>query len=318
MIPSAIEAIEKSVADVLRALGSWTGFSVASDHIRIYLPDLTRAAELPKRIAGLEILIERMPVFEASIGAVETVATAVPATELARFLKASDRLSAKAGAPEPRVGCIGAFIKSDDVVWLLTANHVVAGNGSFLPFDAGNPERGVFAGAGRILVSKTVAFSKIRGTEAGGLDAAVCKLESSDVQLSSVLHAGMKMLEPNPAQPREGAEVVFRTPEGELRTARIREASATLNVRMNIGGLGVVSFPKHLMIEGAEQLIDGGESGGLVMQRDNGRMQPLGILVGFPEGLNERHRAVVCPLSAIFADPRIKAAIREADSIIVP
>jgi hypothetical protein len=341
------DPLEGAVRSRLRTLSGCTGFSVKRQpgeaaRIRIYVADTRKASEIPDRIAGVPVSLASMPQFHAPRPAPpqddgEKLPAGGPPVRDARIvaagivaagaghggLRAGARVSARAPHLAVELGCAGGFVEGNGSRWLLSANHALAGNGAFLDFDPHDVNQGIFAGDANVRVGRQpsdVRFVRMTDDD-GRADAAICRMDG-DIELATSLYDEPQAVGAEGATPVEDARVHFRTPGGAIRQGRIEEADGQFGVRMALPGLGLVQFRHHVVIKGDTPLIGGGESGSMVIQEVDGRLEPLGLIVGFPESdgddTDEDRRALVCPLRLIFDQPEIRDSIGGIRKILVP
>lgn len=190
-----------------------------------------------------------------------------------RTLPIGAAVRVRGAAGERHPGSIGAFAANEEGVWLISANHVLAGNGRYLP--TADPQHGVYVGDER--VGRTVVFAHLqrRGNLA---DAAGCRVEAT---------AGFRPKWPAgwspsavPHRPRLKTRVRISV-DGCDRWGVVRRVGA-FRVSMDDfpGMLGDVEFLNSFLVEAIDaEFARPGNSGGLVVTADN-ECQPVGLVVG--------------------------------------
>ena len=185
---------------------------------------------------------------------------------------ASVRVRGAAGDRSP--GSIGAFATNADGVWLISANHVLAANGAFLP--TADPSHGVYLGEQR--VSRTIVFRTLH--RAGNrADAAACLLAAPG-GFRPVWLPGWKP-SPQPFTPPVRARVkIFAA--GQERFGVVSHRGA-FRVSMRDAGfpgpLGEVEFLDSILVRTADPMFRRpGNSGSLVVTQTGCR--PVGLITG--------------------------------------
>lgn len=178
----------------------------------------------------------------------------------------------RGAAGERRPGTVGAFAANADGLWLLSANHVLAANGAFLP--TADPADGVYVGERR--VSRTIVYRKLE--RAGNrADAAACLLDPT---------AGFRPAWPpdwklarTPICPPPHTKVKVRVAGLDYSGTVARRG--TFRVAMQHSGfpaaLGAVEFVDSLLVRAGEGFARPGNSGALVVTAD---CRPVGLITG--------------------------------------
>jgi hypothetical protein len=179
----------------------------------------------------------------------------------------------RGAAGEKRPGSIGAYVANADGIWLLSANHVLAGNGAFLP--TADPTHGVYAGDRRI--SRTVVFSCLE-RYANRADAAACLLADHVVpQWPAGWRPGA-----DPHLPRIKTKVKLFA--GGRERFGVVAGIGTFRVRMRHAGfpcsLGEAEFVDSILVKATDPGFErSGNSGALVVTAE-APCRPIGLVIG--------------------------------------
>jgi len=195
-------------------------------------------------------------------------------------------------------GSIGAYVKTHDGVWLVSANHVLARNGRCLPL--GDREHGVYLGSKR--VSRTVIFKELE-LHGKQTDSAACLLDPA----AGIVPAWPAGWIPNPTPHTPAPETRVKISVDGVDRFGTVEAIGLFRVSMEDadfpGALGQVQFAGSILVRAEEGFGQPGNSGGLVVTADsNGH--PIGLITGHSSDRGT-HYVVVSPLAQVLADLRL-------------
>jgi hypothetical protein len=221
--------------------------------------------------------------------------TAKSNVDLAPNLVIGAPVHVRGAAGERPPGSIGAYVANADGIWLVSANHVLAGNGLFLP--QADPAHGVYAGDRRI--SRTVVFSHL-GRHGNRADAAACLLEGV-LDFVPQWPPGWRP-NPHPHLPplRKRVKVFAGGRDCLGVVAAIGNFRVSLRGAGFPGSLGEAEFAGSILV----RVLDAGfarpgNSGGLVVTAD-AACRPVGLVTGtsIEQGSGT---VVVSPLTAVLA-----------------
>lgn len=203
-------------------------------------------------------------------------------------------------------GSIGGFIQSPGGIWLLTANHVIAGNGRLTHFE--QPGDGILAGNPPALVSRQVRFIDIDGSPAAvnPADAAICVLDPGLQPVHPLFPASWNMVDGTPARPQKGDTVRFLTRTGQEQAGTVEAPSGVFPVRLNLsGGVDEAVFGGQILIRASQgSFLRPGDSGSLVVLDTPTGTRPLGIAFAFPDNPSQSSMGLVSPLGVILEQLR--------------
>ena len=178
-------------------------------------------------------------------------------------------------AGEHRPGSIGAYVSNADGVWLVSANHVLAANGVFLP--QADPRHGVYVGQERI--SRTVVFSYLRRS-GNRADAAACLLARAH-SFAPVWPTGWAPSR-HPHCPAIRTKVKVSV-GGEDRFGTVTRIG-TLRVSMKGAGfpcsLGEVEFLDSILVHAVDPAFKRPGNSGLLVVTADTACRPIGIITG--------------------------------------
>ncbi len=182
----------------------------------------------------------------------------------------------RGAAGERRRGSMGALVETAEGVWLVSANHVLAGNGRFLP--TADPTHGVYVDEQR--VGRTIAFAHLH--RSGNRADAAASLLSAPAR--PVWPAGW-VPGAEPFRPSIKTKVKISV-DGRDRLAVVTGVG-TQHVSMDDfpGLLGNVEFLDSFLVKVIDaEFARPGNSGGLVVTADAEGQQvgcrPVGLVVG--------------------------------------
>ena len=191
------------------------------------------------------------------------------------------------------VGSIGAYVRTVEGVWLLTANHVLACNGRHLPL--ANHDHGVFLGSQR--VSRTIVYRELEPQRCQA-DAAACLLDPT-ANIIPAWPTGWNP-NPNPYTPSVGDPVKVSV-NGVDVAGTVKDLGA-FKVSMSSANfpcdLDMVEFTCSIVVQAADaRFARPGNSGGLVVTAD-AACRPIGLITG----TTIDNLVVISPLAKALAD----------------
>lgn len=198
-------------------------------------------------------------------------------------------------------GSIGAFVRGPTGLWLLTANHVIAGNGALTNFPRATD--GVRAGNPPTVVSKEVFWIPVTpGSSADNCaDAAICRIMPAFDPEPPLYPPEWSMQTGKPARPAVGDTVQVLARDGIIRTGTVIHASRTISLALDLNGtIDNATFQDQIVIQGnAGKFINPGDSGSLVVLRNSAQTFPVGIAFGVAKEPGLTHLTAVSPLETI-------------------
>ena len=192
-----------------------------------------------------------------------------PTASLKPNLAPGAKIWVRGAAGDRPPGSIGAYVRNADGLWLVTANHVIAGNGHFLP--TAHPTHGVYAG--QVRISRTIVFSALHryGNQA---DAAACLIDSAEATRALTVREGTLTLSQSSNPPKPGTVVTSHKGQGRIK------ATGTFQINMKKAGipnLAEAEFTNSLLIEPQDTTFaKPGDSGGPVYSKD----KIIGLITG--------------------------------------
>lgn len=293
------EDLLTQIRPLMRRLSNWAGYSLAQDGdgwvLTMYV--LPGVESLPIEFNLLPLRIRREPMGQFS------VVPRPPAHPVNAPLTLTGAPAGTIGSPVSVRsvtgvirGSIGAYVRNEDGVWLLSANHVLACNGRNLPL--ADPNHGVYLGARR--VSRTIVFRELRphGNQA---DAAACLLVDPTPGFVAPWPQGWAR-NPTPFTPTAATRVKVSVNGADAFGIVVSASLDGLRVSMGAGtfpcSLDNVEFSGGILVRADDdQLGRPGNSGGLVVTAD-AASHPVGLITG----RNAAGFVVVSPLAKALAD----------------
>ena len=191
------------------------------------------------------------------------------------------------------VGSIGAYVRTVEGVWLLTANHVLACNGRHLPL--ANHDHGVFLGSQR--VSRTIVYRELEPQRCQA-DAAACLLDPT----ANIIPAWPAGWNPNPNPYTPPLNTRVKTSVNGVDAFGMVTHLGAFKVSMSSANfpcdLDMVEFECSILVQAdGAQFARPGNSGGLVVTADAAG-HPIGLITGTTVG----HLVVISPLAKALSD----------------
>ena len=305
---SDYEQLLSTIRPLMDKLSHWVGYSLTPDgdawDLTIYVPpgwetlagvlDDLVLLRVPKvRIHRVEM--NRFSVVRAPVALAPALALA-PGLASPPALPRAVAIGSTVSVVWPggnTFGSIGAYVRTVEGVWLLTANHVLACNGRHLPL--ANRDHGVFLGSQR--VSRTIVYRELEPQRCQA-DAAACLLDPT-ANIIPAWPAGWNP-NPNPYSPSPGDLVkvsvngvdVFGTVK-LLGAFKVSMSSANFPC-----DLDEVEFTCSIVVQTADaRFARPGNSGGLVVTAD-AACRPIGLVTG----TTMDNLVVISPLAKALAD----------------
>lgn len=177
----------------------------------------------------------------------------------------------RGAAGERRRGSIAALVETAEGEWLVSANHVLAGNGRFLP--TADPAHGVYVNEQR--VGRTIAFAHLHRS-GNRADAAACLLEAPTAPVWPV---GW-LPSPHPFRPSIKTRVKISVEGRDCLGLLAAVGPQRVSMHEFPGLLGEVEFLDSLLVKVIDaEFARPGNSGGLVVTAED-ECRPVGLVIG--------------------------------------
>ncbi len=181
-------------------------------------------------------------------------------------------------AGEVMAGTLGALVEADGKRYMLSNNHVLAGENS-LSAGAAILQPGLLDknDPGSDKVGALARFIKLQVGGPNKVDCAIAELNDGMKSNPAVMPRVNKLKSGDPVSAVENMQVEKTGRTTGYTTGVIHDVSAT--VKINYDQLGVLTFSDQIMIGGASKpFSDAGDSGSLIVERKTKR--PVGLLFG--------------------------------------
>lgn len=175
-------------------------------------------------------------------------------------------------------GTLGALVEADGKRYMLSNNHVLAGENS-LSAGAAILQPGLLDknDPGSDKVGALARFIKLQVGGPNKVDCAIAELNDGMKSNPAVMPRVNKLKSGDPVSAVENMQVEKTGRTTGYTTGVIHDVSAT--VKINYDQLGVLTFSDQIMIGGASKpFSDAGDSGSLIVERKTKR--PVGLLFG--------------------------------------
>ena len=302
-----MEEAFRLIAVMLREYAGWVGICYRVDldptgAKQFALTLYVDVAALQPWLGQFEITataILRLAGFQAAFK-LESIGRMIPAGGIA-----ASGISTGTNIGNAHEGVVSFFARVDGDDWMVTANHVISGNGVYVPpLGPGNLDSAVvWVGPNRTLIGRRVTSKKIVSGQQPPptIDAAACIVTGS---LGATLYPGFPSYSPV-AYPKKDvtpdAKFFCRNDRTPVTVAPHDGNEFLVSYTPFIGmGLGDdIQFQNQWLVR-ADQAFQPGDSGSLIVGRHQGTLKPLGMLFAMEEQ-NDSHYALVTPIQDIVA-----------------
>jgi hypothetical protein len=298
-----LDKIVQSLSDFLSTLPGWVGFSLdvripgiglAGIQVRLYvdkaLLNLVRAW-----LTAFEALVPNLIMIP-----VGRIVAAAGGNRAAAPTGIRSGAATSTNSPGNHIGTVGCFARNDHGLWMVSASHVLYGNGRFAP----NPNsRCVWIDTPDQLVGSGVLPTRIRVADTTVIDASACLIGVAPDEPRYPTPNRLPMVGV-PVRPPVGTQVKILG-VGTVGNVISHPDNIFQMSYSNIPGMGVasgVTMKDQILVAGTigQPFATPGDSGALVVVQIGNHFQPVGIVIGVEDG-DLATQALVTPLDDILS-----------------